>query len=338
MTVRWSVLSSAAVAFLALASVAVAGQAQTGSASSEPALRTAWGQPDLQGVWDFRTITPMERPDDLVGKEFLTPEEAAELEETRRAENAARDGEVPADIVGNYNTFWFDRGSSVVGTQRTSLVLDPPDGKIPPLTPQAERLRAAEEAARSDTGPHQPTPGGWVDDLGPNGLQVRCITGFNSGPPMTPSAYNNNVQLFQTPDHVVLLNEMNHNARIVPLDGRAHVDVRQWTGDSRGYWDGDTLVIETVNFLRETSFMRGGSSPDLRLVERFSRVSHGILEYEVTVDDRRTWTRPWTYTVPMTRNAEPMYEYACHEGNYAMEVILAGARAEERAAAGAGSR
>ena len=155
---------------------------------------------------------------------------------------------------------------------------------------------------------------------------------------MTPSAYNNNVQLFQTPDHVVLLNEMNHNARIVPLDGRAHVDVRQWTGDSRGYWDGDTLVIETVNFLRETSFMRGGSSPDLRLVERFSRVSHGILEYEVTVDDRRTWTRPWTYTVPMTRNAEPMYEYACHEGNYAMEVILAGARAEERAAAGAGSR
>ena len=140
MTVRWSVLSSAAVAFLALTSVAVAGQARTGSASSEPALRTAWGQPDLQGVWDFRTITPMERPDDLVGKEFLTPEEAAELEETRRAENAARDGEVPADIVGNYNTFWFDRGSSVVGTQRTSLVLDPPDGKIPPLTPQAELL------------------------------------------------------------------------------------------------------------------------------------------------------------------------------------------------------
>ncbi len=337
MTVRWSVLSSTVVALLALTSVAVAGQAQSGAASGAP-LRTAWGQPDLQGVWDFRTITPMERPDDLVGKEFLTPEEAAELEETRRAENAARDGEVPADIVGNYNTFWFDRGSSVVGTQRTSLVVDPPDGKIPPLTPQAERLRAAGEAARSDTGPHQPTPGGWVDDLGPNGLQVRCITGFNSGPPMTPSAYNNNVQLFQTPDHVVLLNEMNHNARIVPLDGRAHVNLLQWTGDSRGYWDGDTLVIETVNFLRETSFMRGGSSPDLRLVERFSRPSPDTLVYEVTVRDPRTWTRPWTYTVPMTRNAEPMYEYACHEGNYAMEVILAGARAEERAAAGAGSR
>ena len=295
--------------------------------------RTAWGQPDLQGVWDFRTITPMERPDDLAEQEFLTDEEAAELEEIRAAANAARDGEVPADIVGNYNTFWFDRGDSVIGTRRTSLVTDPPDGRIPSLTPEAERTRASAAERRENTGPHEPSPGGWVDDLGPNGLQVRCITGFNSGPPMTPGGYNNNVQLFQTPETVVLFSEMNHNVRVVPLDGRPHVDLRQWTGDSRGRWEGDTLVVETVNFLRETSFMRGGASADMRLTERFTRVSPGVLMYEVTVNDPTTWTRPWTYEVPMQRNTEPVYEYACHEGNYAMEVILAGARAKEAEAA-----
>ena len=304
------------------------------SAAQADAPRTAWGQPDLQGVWDFRTITPMERPSDLADKEFLTDEEAAELAQIRAAENAARDGEVPADIVGNYNTFWFDRGDAVVGTRRTSLVVDPPDGRVPPLTPDAERTRASAAAARENTGPHEPSPGGWVDDLGPNGLQVRCITGFNSGPPMTPGGYNNNVQLFQTPDSVVLLSEMNHNVRVVPLDGRAHVDLRQWTGDSRGRWDGDTLVVETVNFLRETSFMRGGASADLRLTERFTRVSSDVLMYEVTVDDPSTWTAPWAYAVPMQRNSEPMYEYACHEGNYAMEVILSGARAQEAEAEG----
>jgi len=291
--------------------------------------RTAWGHPDLQGVWDFRTITPMERPDDLAGKEFLTAEEAAGLEQVRAAENDARDGEVPADIVGNYNTFWFDYGDSVIGTMRTSLVTDPPDGKIPTLTPAAERYRVAGAEARKDTGPHEPTPGGWVDDLGPNGLQVRCITGFNSGPPMTPGAYNNNVQVFQTADSVVLLNEMNHNVRVVPLDGRIHHDLRQWTGDSRGYWDDDTLVVETRNFARETSFMRGGASADLRLSERFTRVAPGVLLYQVTVDDPTTWTRPWTYEVSMQLSSEPMFEYACHEGNYAMEVILTGARTRE---------
>jgi len=291
--------------------------------------RTAWGQPDLQGVWDFRTITPMERPSELSAKEFLTDEEAAELENIRATENAARDGEEPADIVGNYNTFWFDRGDSVINTRRTSLVVDPPDGRIPPVTLEVERRRAALAEARSDTGPHEPIPGGWVDDLGSNGLQVRCITGFNSGPPMTPGGYNNNVQIFQTPDAVVLLNEMNHNFRVVPLDDRPHTGLRQWTGDSRGYWEGDTFVVETINFLRETSFMRGGSSADLRLTERFSRVSPDVLLYEVTVDDPTTWTRPWKYEVPLQLNTEPLYEYACHEGNYAMEVILAGARAKE---------
>ena len=305
------------------------------AAAQGDAPRTAWGHPDLQGVWDFRTITPMERPEDLAGKEFLTTEEAAELEEVRAAENAARDDQEPDDIVGNYNTFWFDRGDSVIGTRRTALVIDPPDGRIPALTPEAERSRAAMTEARKNTGPHEPTPGGWVDDLGPNGLQVRCITGFNSGPPMTPGAYNNNVQVLQTPDAVVLLNEMNHNVRVVPLDGRPHIGLRQWTGDSRGYWEGETLVVETTNFIRETSFMRGGASADLHLTERFTRVSPQVLLYEATIDDPATWTRPWKYEVPMQWNPEPLYEYACHEGNYAMEVILAGARAEEAKAAAA---
>ena len=321
MTRRCLAFSLAAMALVVFTPIPSAAQADVP--------RTAWGQPDLQGVWDFRTITPMERPADLAEREFLTDEEAAELEGIRAAANAARDDEVPADIVGNYNTFWFDRGDSVIGTKRTSLVIDPPDGRIPPLTPEAERKRASETEARKNTGPHEPTPGGWVDDLGPNGLQVRCITGFNSGPPMTPGGYNNNVQLFQTPDAVVLLNEMNHNVRVVPLDGRPHVDLRQWAGDSRGRWEGDTLIIETTNFLRETSFMRGGASDDLHLTERFTRVSPDVMMYEVTVDDPTTWTRPWKYELPMQRNPAPVYEYACHEGNYAMEVILAGARAQE---------
>ncbi len=320
----------AVLSFAALVPLAAAGQGDVP--------RTAWGHPDLQGVWDFRTITPMERPEDLAGREFLTTEEAAELEQTRAAENAARDDQEPDDIVGNYNTFWFDRGDSVIGTRRTSLVIDPPDGRIPALTPAAESRRAAMTEARKNTGPHEPTPGGWVDDLGPNGLQVRCVTGFNSGPPMTPGAYNNNVQVFQTPDSVALLNEMNHNVRVVPLDGRPHVGLRQWTGDSRGYWEGDTLVVETIGFIRETSFMRGGASADLHLTERFTRVSPQVLLYEATIDDPTTWTRPWKYEVPMQSNPEPLYEYACHEGNYAMEVILAGARAEEAEAAAEAAR
>ena len=146
---------------------------------------------------------------------------------------------------------------------------------------------------------------------------------------MTPAGYNNNVQLFQTADTVALFNEMNHNVRVVPLDGRPHTELRQWTGDSRGHWEGDTLVVETVNFMRETSFMRGGASADLRLTERFTRVSSDALLYQVTVDDPTTWTQPWSYEVPMKANPDPVFEYACHEGNYAMEVILAGARAKE---------
>ena len=335
-------MSALAVSVVLLAPVPVEGQiattgAQTGASGT--VRRTAWGQPDLQGVWDFRTLTPMERPEELADKQVLTAEEAAQFREGRLAEIAARDDEVPADIVGNYNQFWFDRGTTVVETNRTSLVVDPPDGRIPPLTPAAQERQVAIEEARRGIGGDEPTPGGWLDDLGPGGLRVRCILGFNSGPPMTPSAYNNYVQLIQTPEQVVILNEMNHNARIVPLDGRPHLGphLRQWVGDSRGRWDGDTLVVETTNFLRETAVLQGQSTANLHLVERFTRVDADTLLYEVTIDDPTTWTRPWTYAVPMMKNSEPLYEYACYEGNYAMEVILAGARAKERATEEAGT-
>ena len=321
----------------ALALTALAPAAAVGQGDVPP---TPWGHPDLQGVWDFRTITPMERPEDRADQAFLTEEEAAELEQAALDRNAdldsrpARRTEVDASgnvdrgvdgAPGSYNNFWFDRGTATVATNRTSLVIDPPDGRIPALTEAAEARRAALAEARRNTGPHQPTPGGWVDDLGANGLQVRCIVGFNAGPPMTPGGYNNNMQLFQTPDAVVIYNEMNHNPRVIPLDGRPFTGLRQWAGESRGHWEGDTLVVETINFLRETSFMRGGASADLRLTERFTRASSDVLLYEVTVDDPTTWTAPWKYEVPMQWNPAPVFEYACHEGNYSMAVILAGA-------------
>jgi len=317
-----------AVVFTVIAVVALT--AMFAAAQSTVLSRTPWGAPDLQGVWDFRTVTPLERPDEFKGKEFLTDEEATEFEQKLAATRVDRRPD--EGNTGTYNQFWFDRGTSVVSDRRTSLIVDPPDGKIPTMTQAAIKRKADMERARGGAGFHEVAPGGFVEDLGPGGLQLRCITGFNSGPPMTPAAYNNNVQLFQTEDYVVLLNEMNHNARIVPLDGRVHVDLQQWTGDSRGHWEGDTLVVETTNFLRETSFMRGGASKHLHLVERFTRVSSDTLVYEAAVDDPTTWTSLWTYEVPMTKSPDPLYEYACHEGNYGLYNILAGARVEEAAA------
>ena len=296
--------------------------AQTEASMEAP--RTPWGAPDLQGVWDFRSLTPMERPEELADTETFTAEQAAEFaEETIRTRS--RDADT-SDRVVPYNDFWFDEGTSVT-TERTSLVVDPPDGRIPPLTDEAIARQQALEEARAGVGGHEPTEGGFVEDLGPGGLQVRCILGFNSGPPMAPSAYNNNVQVFQTEDTVVLYNEMNHNARVVPLDGRDHLNasIGQWVGDSRGRWEGDTLVVETRNFLRETNFMRGATTPNLTLVERLTRVDTDTLQYDVTVDDPTVWTQPWTFSVPMRRNPEPLYEYACHEGNYGLYNILAGA-------------
>ena len=291
--------------------------------------RTAWGQPDLQGVWDFRSITPLQRPERLENQEFLTEEEAAELEQAAVARDAAAwDREArrteAGGNVGAYNNFWMDRGQKAVGTRRTSLIVDPPNGRMPEQTTAAQQRAGV----RRDYRREHPADG--PEDFS-NG--VRCILGFNAGPPFTPSAYNNNMQLFQTPDHVVVVTEMVHTARIIPLDGSPHLpsNVQQWSGDSRGHWEGETLVVETTNHTDKTRWR--GSTPDMRLVECFTRVDAETLLYEFTVTDPTTWTAPWTAAVPLLLNPEPMFEYACHEGNYSMGVMLAGTREEEKAAA-----
>ena len=330
---------------VSLAAVSVAGQAAATKAKTTAATkswtppRLADGHPDLQGIWDFRTVTPMERPSEFADKPVLTDQEAAKFErQAVEARNADinRDKTASAGIINGapattdvalaYNDFWWDRGTKVVGTKRTSLILDPPDGKIPPLTPEGTKRLAALDAARE-----RPAEG--PED---RGVGERCILGFNSGPPMAPAAYNQNVHLVQTRDHVVLLNEMVHNARIVPLDTRPHGPIRQWVGDSRGHWEGDTLVVDTRNFYNVTAFR--GSSPNLHLIERFTRVDADILLYEFTVDDPTTWTKPWTAQIPMIRTDGPIFEYACHEGNYAMVGLLRGARAVETAAPGVASK
>jgi len=308
-----------------------AAAARAGKTTAVPG--TAWGRPDLQGVWAFRTATPLERPAELAGKEFLTAAEAAEFEK-RSAVRNDRDRNVPEGNVGDYNQFWYDRGTQIAGTRRTSLIIDPPDGRIPALTPEAQKKSSALAEARRGLDMDAPTPGGWVHDLGPGGLRVRCILGFSSGPPMAPSAYNNNVQLFQTADHLVILTEMIHDARIVPLDGRPHGNLRQWAGDSRGRWEGDTLIVDTVNFHAATLMTTAELSRNMHLVERFKRVDAETLLYEFTIEDPTTWTKPWTAQVPMRKSQQPIYEYACHEGNYSMQNILAGARAREKAEEG----
>ena len=324
-----------ATAIVAAAAIQVAGQTKTGATDKPPAPRpgavprTPDGRPDLNGVWDFATVTPMERPPELASKALLSEQEAAEFE-AKSAQRNNRDFNVPAGNVGDYNNFWYDRGTKVLGSRRTSLIVDPSDGRIPPLTPEARKREAEETEARRGVGIDEPTPGGWLHDLGSGGLRVRCILGFNSGPPMTPGAYNNNVQLFQAPGYFAILNEMIHNARVVPLDGRPHGKLRQWAGDSRGRWEGDTLVVDTTNFLGETLFT--GSSANLHLVERFTRVDRDTLQYEFTVEDPTTWTRSWTAQILMAKSQGPIYEYACHEGNYGLGHILAGARTRDAAA------
>ncbi len=310
----------AAITFVSLASVPAMGQ---------DGRRTSWGDPDLQGVWDFRTLTPLERPAELADKAFLTAEEAAAFEaQTLEARDAdRRDGAekpfgIGSDVERAYNQFWWDYGTNVTDDKRTSLITDPADGTIP------YTAAGREEAGRFFSVLFGNVAAGPED----RALGERCILGFNSGPPMLPSAYNNNVQLFQTPDTVVILNEMVHNARIVPLNGSPHLpsDVRQWVGDSRGRWEGETLVVETTNFLGETSFT--ASTENLRLVERFTRTADDTLVYEFTVEDSTMWTRPWTAAVPMTKSDLTLFEYACHEGNYGMTNLLAGARVEEKEA------
>ena len=331
------VLAAVAVSF---APIHVAGQAPAATTKTAPAkgwtpARTPDGQPDLQGVWDYRTITPMERPAALGDKQFFTAEEAATFEEqeNRRQNRDLIDpkkggAQYPPGAVVPYNEFWYDRGDRVGGSRRTSLIIDPPDGRLPPRTPDGNK-RAEERAA---AGRDDQAGRARADSYEDRSLMDRCILGFNAGPPMTPGAYNNNVQIVQTAGYVVIATEMVHDARIVPLSGQPPAGtVPRWQGNSRGRWEGDTLVVETSNFLRGTSL--DGSTSKMRLVERFTRVDAATLLYEFTVEDPSTWTRPWTAQVPMTRSDERIYEYACHEANYAIPHILAGARAAEKEAA-----
>ena len=311
-------LASALVAFL-----------PAGAAAQDASFLTPDGHPDLQGVWNFSTATPMERPEDLAGQTTLTAEEAAAWEQRLAEQRAANESEredAPLGARLGYSVrIWFEHGHAL-SEQRTSLVIDPPNGRIPAVRP-AVAARAELRSLLRGRHAHGPED---------RGSSERCLLGFNSGPPMTPSAYNNNVQLFQTADHVVILNEMVHSARIVPLDGRPHLPahLKQWIGDSRASWDGDTLVVETRNFLGETSLR--GSSANLHLVERFRRAGPDTLIYEFTVNDPTSWSRPWTAQVLMARTDEPLYEYACHEGNYSMASSLSGARAMEAREAAAG--
>jgi hypothetical protein len=275
----------------------------------------------------------LERPVALGEKQFFTDAEAAnfETEENRRQNrdliDPAKGGaQYPPGGVVPYNEFWYDRGNKVAGSRRTSLIVDPPDGRLPPLTPEGKKRTDARAAAQRADQLGRPAADSYED----RPLSERCILGFNSGPPMTPGAYNNNVQIFQTTGHVTILNEMVHDVRFVPLDGRPHGTMRQWRGDSRGHWEGNTLVVDTTNFYRETSL--AGSTANMHLIERFTRVDADTLLYEFTVDDPSTWTKPWTAQVPMKKTEDSIYEYDCHEGNQAMRNMLAGARAEEKAA------
>ncbi len=314
-----------AFAVMVFARVSPAGQSEAVKARPWTLPRTADGQPDLQGIWTNATLTPLERPRELAGKEFFTEAEAAEYARQLRARNNAdrRDSNAEADLAVGYNDVWWERGAAVVSTRRTSLIVDPPDGRIPPLTPEAQK-RAADAAAARSAHP--------ADGPEDRSLADRCIVRGNAGPPMMPAGYNNNYQILQTPEFVAILIEMIHDVRIIPLDGRPHLSkkVQRLTGDSRGRWEGTTLVVETTNFTGKTNFR--GSGEHLRVVERFTRTDESTLLYQFTVDDPQSFTRPWTGEIPMKRAEGPLFEYACHEGNLSMENILSTARDEEAAA------
>jgi hypothetical protein len=290
--------------------------AQTGS-------RTQDGQPDLQGIWNFSSLTPLERPAQFAGKAVLTDEEAALFErQTLERTNADRRRETAdADVAQAYNDAWYDRGTKVVGTRRSSLIIEPPDGRIPALTGEGQARAAARAQGRQRRGP--------ADGPEDRSLAERCLL-FNAGPPLLPGPYNNNLQIVQTRDYVAIANEMIHDVRIVPLDGRPHLpsSLRRWQGDPRGHWEGDTLVVDTTNFSDRTSFR--GADENLHLVERFRRTDARTIDYTFTIDDPTVFSRPWTVALPLVRSDGPIYEYACHEANYAMLGILRGARAGER--------
>jgi len=290
----------------------------------EVAAQAKFSPRDLEGVWGFATLTPLERPAEFADKPFLTDAEAAGYvrQTIERGNRDRRDGGAAADVGRAVNDYWFERGtelSRIDGRPLASLVVDPVDGRVPAFTPAA-RLKLSARVADAREHP--------ADGPENRSLTERCLA-FNAGPPMLPGPYNNFVKILQYPDHAVIYNEMIHDARVVPLDGRPHAPsaVRLWLGDSRGRWDGDTLVIDTTNFSDKTAFR--GSDEHMHLVERLERRDRDTLLYEFTVDDPTVFTRPWTVRLPMKRTDARVYEYACHEANYALMDILRGARFQE---------
>jgi len=288
--------------------------------------RTAWGDPDLQGVWSYATVTPLERAGGEAGKVVLDDEEVAKRDEEAVKGADRRDGGAEADLARAYNAFWYDRGKS---DGRTSLIVDPPDGRLPALTPEGQKRQAARtaylRAHPADSWEDQP-------------LRERCII-YHGVPPL-PSGYNNTYQIFQSPGFVAILDENIHDVRGIPLDGRPHVGrtIRQWNGNSRGHWEDNTLVVETTNYSSQTTFPFPVAGETLRSVERFTRVSADKIDYRFTIEDPTTYTKSWSVALPMANLPNyVIYEYACHEGNYAIAHVLKGARAQEKAAT-SGSR
>jgi len=300
--------------------------AQTGAARPSAgakawtAPKTPWGHPDLQGVWTNTTTTPLERLPEAADKQVLTDEERVDLAR-KVADRVNADTRRPGQ-VGAYNEFWFERGTL---NTRTSLVIDPPDGKVPAYTAEGQKRWDSIDAARKA---HP------ADSYLDRSSYDRCITRGMPGA-MLPGFYNHNYHILQTPQYVAIIVEMIHDARIIPLDGRPHTPIPQWMGDSRARWEGDTLVVETTNLsdkIFERSVVVTGFGAGSRLVERFRRVDADTVDYQVTIEHPGMLTKPWTVSTPMTRAEGALFEYACHEGNYAIKHILSAARAEEQAA------
>ena len=297
-----------------LVTVPAVADAQSGA---EVRATTPWGDPDLQGIWDYRTMTPLQRPRELADKAVLTEEEAAAY---RAAELESRADYDALPTV--HAKFWLDYGTQLTDDRRTSLIVDPPDGRVPARTALADE-RARERGARRQR----------THAIQDRSITERCILGFNAGPPMNPGAYNNNVLVLQIPGFVVLHNEMVHEVRVIPLDGRAHLpaSLRQLRGDSRGRWEGQTLVVETTNYTDRTAYF--GSGARMHLVERFTRTGPDTLRYDYTVTDSESSSGRGRSPCPMTKTEGPMFEFACHEGNYGLTNILRAARVGERQAA-----
>jgi hypothetical protein len=310
--------------------MAVFALAALAAAQSKSLPRAKDGHPDLGGIWTNVTVTPLERPAELAGKPTLTDQEAKAFEQKQAKELQDSDGASDSPIIraagssgtGGYNVLFIDRGSELAridGVKRSSLVVDPPDGRVPAITPEARKRITASMMSNIK-----------FDSVKDRPASERCLLGFGStsGPPMLPVLYNNNYQIVQTPDSIMILVEMVHDVRLVRMNAKhAPSGVRQWLGDSIGHWEGDTLVVETTNFTDQTAFR--GSSPDLKVTERFTLTDPKTILYKATMDDSSTFTKPWTVEFPFNAATGPIYEYACHEGNYAMTDILGGARKAE---------